>query len=190
MRSNIAGVARCKVSSRSNNQRTGRVPDSAGGRRALLNYTGMRLSPNFTLAQFTRSETATRLGLPNRPGTEHIANLRRLATSLEQVRRLLGHRLVISSGFRAPALNAAVGGAPSSRHALGLAADFTCPRHGSALEASHAIVDSGIEFDLLIYEYGRWVHFQLSPLGIEPRRQVLTICNANDGYKDGLTACD
>ena len=150
----------------------------------------MRLSPNFTLAQFTRSKTATRLGLPNRPGTEHIANLRRLATSLEQVRRLLGHRLVISSGFRAPALNAAVGGAPSSRHALGLAADFTCPRHGSALEASRAIVGSGIEFDLLIYEYGRWVHFQLSPLGIEPRRQVLTICNANDGYKDGLTACD
>ena len=149
----------------------------------------MRLSPNFTLAQFIRSETATRLGLSNRPGTKHIANLRRLATTLEQVRGLLGHRLVISSGFRAPALNAAVGGAPSSRHALGLAVDFTCPRHGSALDASRAIVGSRIEFDLLIYEYGRWVHLQLSPHGVEPRRHVLTICNAKDGYKDGLLEC-
>ena len=49
----------------------------------------MRLSPNFTLAQLIRSETAERLGIDNHPGPDHVANLIRLAAMMEQVLQLL-----------------------------------------------------------------------------------------------------
>jgi hypothetical protein len=149
----------------------------------------MRLSPNFTLAQLIRSDTAERLGIDNHPGAEHVANLVRVAAAMEDLMELLGRPLAISSGYRSPALNAAVGGASHSRHALGLAVDFTCAGFGSPLEVARAIASSTLRFDQLIHEYGRWVHLGLEPDGIPPRRQSLTICNAASGYMDGLVAC-
>ena len=38
----------------------------------------MRLSTNFTLAEFTKSQTATRKGLDNTPGEEHLKNAKAL----------------------------------------------------------------------------------------------------------------
>lgn len=149
----------------------------------------MRLSPNFKLAQLTASDTARRRGIDNQPPPEHLAHLTLLAQALEQVQVLLGHPLAITSAYRSPALNAAVGGVPTSRHALGLAADFTCARHGPALAVARAIAISDIPFDQVIHEYGRWVHFGLAMPGMAPRRQLLTICDAASGYVDGLCAC-
>ena len=149
----------------------------------------MRLSPNFTLAQLTRSDTAARLCIDNRPDAQQIANLARLADCLEQVQSLLGHPLVINSAFRAPALNAAVGGAPLSRHAVGLAVDFTCAEFGSPLEVARAIAQSPLKFDQLIHEYGRWVHLGLAPEAYPLRRELMTICGSQSGYTDGLSPC-
>jgi hypothetical protein len=149
----------------------------------------MRLSPNFTLAQLIRSDTAERLGIDNHPGPDHVANLVRLAAALEDLLALLGRPLAISSGYRSPALNAAVGGAPHSRHALGLAVDFTCAGFGSPLVVARAIAGSPLRFDQLIHEYGRWVHLGLEPDGMPPRRQSLTICDAASGYLNGLVDC-
>jgi hypothetical protein len=149
----------------------------------------MQLSPNFTLAHFTRSETARERGIANQPETEHLPQLQRLAAALEQVQALLGTPLQITSGYRSPALNAAVGGVPTSRHALGLAADFVCPGFGTPLEVAQAIATSAIAFDQLIHEFGRWVHVGLAPPGDKPRRQLLTICSGQEGYVDGLHAC-
>ena len=146
----------------------------------------MRLSPNFTLAQLTFSETAIARGIDNRPPPPHVLRLRALAARLEEVRSLLGAPLHITSAYRSPALNAAVGGVPASRHALGLAADFTCARFGSPLDVARAIADSAIGFDQLIHEYGRWVHFGLCVAGQTPRRQLLTIRDAASGYQDGI----
>ena len=146
----------------------------------------MQLSPNFTLAQLSFSETAIARGIDNRPPPPHVLHLRALAARLEEVRSLLGAPLRITSAYRSPALNAAVGGVPTSRHALGLAADFTCARFGSPLDVARAIADSGIDFDQLIHEYGRWVHFGLCAAGETPRRQLLTIRDAASGYQDGI----
>ena len=46
---------------------------------------------------------------------------------LDVLRRSLGHALVVNSGFRCVARNAAVGGSPSSRHLIGCAADVAKP---------------------------------------------------------------
>lgn len=148
--------------------------------RSLLS---LKLSRHLTLARLIRSDTARALGIDNTPPPELWDNLRRLAEGLDAVRELLGHPLKITSGYRCPALNRAVGGVEHSQHCQGLAADFVCPRFGPPLAVAQAIAASAIEFDQCILEYGRWVHLSFSAT---PRRRVLTIYSAAEGYLEGL----
>lgn len=143
----------------------------------------MNLSPHFTLAELTASQTAARLGLDNAPPTEVVAALRETAALLEQVRLLLGGRAIaVTSGFRCLAVNRAIGSGDGSAHVQGRAADFICPGYGPPLEVARAIAQSEIAFDQLIHEFGAWVHIAWSP-GL-PRRQLLTIDTA--GTRGGL----
>ncbi len=143
----------------------------------------MRLTPNFSLEQLTYSETAERERIDNTPGADILDNLRLLADGLERVRALTGYPLDISSGYRSPELNQRVGGAKTSQHTLGLAADFTCAEFGPPADIIKAIRDAGIEFDQCILEYAKWVHISFSKA---PRGRVLTIYDPNEGYLDGL----
>ncbi len=142
-----------------------------------------RLSRHITLAGLTRSDVARQRGIDNTPPPELIGNLRMLARGLDQVRRLLGHRLRINSGYRCAELNAAVGGTHASQHTAGLAADIECPAFGTPLEIATAIHRSPIVFDQCILEFGRWVHLSFSAT---PRRRVLTIYDPREGYREGL----
>jgi len=148
-----------------------------------------QLSPNFDLARLIASDTARERGIDNQPAPEHLPQLRQLAAALEELQALLGAPLTITSAYRSPQLNAAVGGVPHSRHALGLAADFVCPAFGPPLLVAQAIAASSIVFDQVIHEFGRWVHFGLAPAGESPRRQLLTIRASAEGYLDGLHPC-
>jgi hypothetical protein len=143
----------------------------------------MLLTPNFSLEQLTHSETAERERIDNTPAAEIVENLRLLARGLEQVRMLTGFPLEISSGYRSPELNTRVGGAKSSQHTRGQAADFTCDEFGPPLDIIRAIRDSDIDFDQCILEYARWVHISFSGA---PRGKVLTIYDPKEGYLDGL----
>lgn len=143
----------------------------------------LRLSGYYTLATLTASETAAMRGIDNSPSDEAIANLRILARGLDRVRRLLGHRLVINSGYRCPELNVAVGGARHSQHTAGFAADIECPGFGPPLAVARAIAGSAIAFDTLILEFGRWVHLSFMPA---PRRRIMTIRDVAEGYLDGI----
>ncbi|MGC2518509.1 MAG: D-Ala-D-Ala carboxypeptidase family metallohydrolase [Burkholderiales bacterium] len=147
----------------------------------------MQLSPHLSLALLTCSETAEQRGIDNAPPPDVVENLRRLAAGLEEVQALLGAPLEISSGYRCPALNEAVGGSKGSQHVLGLAADFVCPEFGTPLEIANAIQRSGVDFDQCILEFGRWVHLSFSAA---PRRGVLTLLDANQGYLAGLWDTD
>jgi zinc D-Ala-D-Ala carboxypeptidase len=136
----------------------------------------MNLSPHFTLAEMVFSQTAARRGIDNNPGPETLAALKRTAMGLEAVRvRLGGSPLVISSGYRSPALNAAVGGSKASQHTRGEAADFTAPRFGSPREVVDALADSDVPYDQLILEFGRWVHISFAE---RPRHHALIIDGA------------
>jgi len=142
-----------------------------------------KLSRYFTLAKLIHSDTARQRGIDNTPPTELIPNLRMLAEGLDAVRALLGHPLQISSGYRCPTLNEAVGGTARSQHCLGLAADFVCPRYGPPLAVARAIANSDVLYDQCILEFGRWVHLSFSPT---PRQRTLTIYSSAAGYLDGL----
>lgn len=142
----------------------------------------MNLSKHFTLAEMTVSQEASRRGIDNTPGLEVVDNLRWTASLLEELRDLLGHPILISSGYRSPKLNSAIGGSKSSQHVQGLAADFICPGFGDPYEVSNAISQSTIKYDQLIHEYGRWVHISISDA---PRRQDMSIFRAGD-YQSGI----
>jgi len=135
----------------------------------------VQLSPHFTLAELSHSNTATRLGIDNTPLAEEIANLEILAEGLEQVRTKLDSRpILISSGFRCLELNRALKSKDTSYHILGLAADFTST-YGNVQEVMRAIADSSIQFDQLILEFGKWIHIAFPKQGEKPRRQMMRI---------------
>lgn len=147
----------------------------------------MQLSPHFSLEELIASQNAARLGIPNTPDSDALANLRALASSLEKIRTLLGCVVIVTSGFRSPALNAATpGSSKTSMHMRGLAADVICPQFGAPYDVCKAIVGSTIQFDQVIFEYGQWCHFGLAAPFTMVRQQVLTIRSAATGYEAGL----
>ncbi len=144
----------------------------------------MNLSPNFSLDELTASQTATRQGIDNTPSPAVRANLVRVANMLEQVRALVDAPIRVSSGYRSPALNQAIGGASNSAHVLGLAADITAAGI-SPKQLAIAIRDAGLDFDQVIWE-GTWVHLGLS-VG-KARKQVLTatFTGGRARYSEGI----
>lgn len=134
----------------------------------------MNLSQHFSLEELVRSEAAVRRGLDNTPNAGERMNLVRLCDAvLEPSRELLGVPFHINSGFRTPAVNAAVGStATNSAHMDGRAADFY-PVGMDIKVAFGKLAVSGIPFDQLILECGSWVHIAVARVGMEPRLEVL-----------------
>ncbi len=122
----------------------------------------MQLSPHFSLAEFTLSSKALSMGVKNTPTPAHLENLKHLADRMEAVRALFNRPIEITSGYRNPVVNKAVGGVPGSDHASGHAADFHVAGF-TDLEAAKVIRDSGLKFDQLIYEKNRCVHISFAP---------------------------
>ena len=132
----------------------------------------MNISTHFSLDEFINSQTAARQGIDNTPTDAVICSLQRTALGLELVRTLLGAPIIISSGYRSPALNKAVGGAANSQHLTGEAVDFTCPGFGTPAQVASAIKWSTIPFGQVIEEFSRWVHISFDQ---NNRRQALVI---------------
>lgn len=135
----------------------------------------VELTEHFNLEEMTRSEAGLRRGLTNVPNAGEIDNLRRLCeTILEPVRALLNVPMHVNSGYRCPAVNAAVGGKGNSAHLDGRACDFV-PIGVSLDHAMGLIRHSGLPFDQLILEYGTWIHIAIARYGVDPRQEVLVI---------------
>lgn len=129
----------------------------------------MRLSDHFTLAEFTRSAAATRLGLSNQPPEAMLDTLKQTAERMERVRALLGNRpLTITSAYRTAAVNRAAGGSPTSDHVNGLAVDFQSS-HMTPRQMALEISASTVPFDQLII-YRNHLHIGF---GRRMRRQFL-----------------
>jgi len=123
----------------------------------------MKLSSNFTLSELCKSETAARKGIDNTPPEDVINNLTCLCDMvLQKVRSKLGV-VMVTSGYRSPELNKAIGGSVTSDHCKGLAADFEVVGFDNK-ELALWIKDNLVFKQLIleIYEEGQpnsgWVH--------------------------------
>lgn len=128
----------------------------------------IQLSEHFKLSEFTNSSTASARNIDNTLSesnpqqAEIMSNLRALCQNvLEPLRNWYGKPILISSGYRCPALNRVVGGATNSQHMKGEAADLHLP----SIAIGHLWVEHLLEFahfDHLIWEHDRygnyWIH--------------------------------
>lgn len=131
----------------------------------------MMLSDHFSLDEMMISQEAARKGIDNTPPEAAMNTLTATAKKMDAVRRLLGRPIVVSSGYRCPELNRAIGSDDNSDHPKALAVDFICPGFGSVQQVFDKIRLSSVDFDQLIVERGRWVHIGF---GNRMRRQCLT----------------
>jgi hypothetical protein len=145
-----------------------------------MQVTDTHLTPNFTLAELTHSETAERLGLDNQPDAAQLANLTRLADMLEQVRALLRKPIIVTSALRTLPVNRAIGSKDTSQHTKGCAADIKVPGM-TPDQVVRAIVASGLSFDQVIREFAKpngsgWTHLSIpNTIDTSPRRMALII---------------
>ena len=134
----------------------------------------MRLSKNFTLSEITKSNTAKRLGIDNAPNQEHLNNMQVLIRDLIQPMRDKLGPIRISSGYRSPALNRAIGGSSRSQHSKAEALDLQFWQNGEMNNKViyDWIIDSGLEFDQMINEFDfSWIHISLKSK--ENRKEIL-----------------
>lgn len=142
----------------------------------------MKLSKNFSLSEITHSNTAKRLGIDNEPTETHLQNMQHLVDNLLQPLRDAVGPIRVSSGYRNPALNRAIGGSRSSQHCKGEALDIQFWQNGKMMNELiyEWILDSGIEFDQMINEFDfAWIHISLKKKG--SRNQVLEAFKDDEG---------
>lgn len=128
----------------------------------------------FSLSEFLNSATAKRLRIDNTPTFEVVDNLNKLADYLDNIREKVGKPILISSGFRCPVLNKAVGGVSNSQHQKGLAADLIC----ADMESLEKVLRETGGFDQLIKEHRKgsksfWYHVSVAQRNGKPRQQII-----------------
>ena len=111
----------------------------------------MKLTPNFSVRELTKSQTAERKGIDNTPTEEHLENLKLLCENILQPVRDEWGVVSVSSGYRSPALCVAIGSSERSQHARGQAADFEC--HTVANKQLFEWITNELYFDQEILEY-------------------------------------
>ena len=121
----------------------------------------MKLSKNLTLDEATKSATAIKNGISNKPSGEHLSNLIQIAAKIFQpVRDHFQKPIIVSSGYRSKALNDLIGGASGSQHSKGEALDLDGSVDNFLI---FEFIKNNLEFDQLIWEFGDdenpdWVH--------------------------------
>jgi hypothetical protein len=142
----------------------------------------MRLSKNFVLSEITRSNTAKRLNISNAPNKEHLRSMQILIRDLIQPMRNDLGPIRITSGYRSPALNRAIGGSSKSQHCKGEALDIQFWKDGKMCNKKiyDWVLKEGIEFDQMINEFDfSWIHISFK--SGNNRKQVLEAIHDEDG---------
>lgn len=146
----------------------------------------LKLSEHFYLAE---AQVTIHKEIDNTIPQIIIPAILNTAIGMERVRACLGDLSVtVSSWYRCPELNKAVGSQPTSQHLKGEAVDFICPVFGSPIEIAKKLQENAIliRYDQLIYE-GTWVHISFNSIpGAVQRYQVLTLLKDRK-YAQGIT---
>lgn len=133
----------------------------------------------FELDEFVRSDTARKRGIINTPTFEAVEHLDELvSTILEPMRAAYGRPITVTSGYRCPALNLAVGGVPNSAHLYGYAADLRVSNNFALFKkfAEEWLRKTGTKFDQLLLERDKhgveWVHIGIRNALGQQRGQI------------------
>lgn len=146
----------------------------------LFSFLTMKISRYCSYEEATKSQTAERKGIDNQPNTEQTENMKYVAKNVfDKVREAMCCPLYVSSFFRSPALNKAIGGSKTSEHMEGCAIDIDHPTLNKKI--FHYIREN-LNFNQLIWEFGdeespAWVHVSLRKDG-RNKKQILV------AYKD------
>lgn len=123
----------------------------------------MKNGQYITVNEMLRSQTAEKLNIKNVPNDPIvIENLEHTIEQLDELRRLYGHPIFVTSGYRCPALNKAVGGKPNSQHVKGQAADLKWD------EDLLKFIINNYNYDQLIEEKSnrtKWIHISFNKNG-------------------------
>lgn len=131
----------------------------------------MNITEHFTKVELEQSNTAVRLGLPNECPPDLVPNMVKVATALELVRSAFGKPVRVLSCYRAPAVNAAVGGSATSAHRFALAADIQIGGV-DVIEVSRWCARNLEGYDQVIHEFDQWTHIGFT--NGTPRGEMLT----------------
>jgi uncharacterized protein YcbK (DUF882 family) len=135
----------------------------------------IQLVPHFKLSELVKTSVVKYQKKNLEEAKKIMGRMYQLAGFAERVREILGKPMIITSGFRCPGLNKAVGGAISSQHRYAEAIDFKC-KGMTDEQVACKLAASDLKFQQLIIENNgksEWVH-----ISIGSKREVLR-------YKDG-----
>lgn len=132
----------------------------------------------FTIEELCQSNTAKAKRIDNTPTQKIKENLSKLIEFLNPLREAWGSPINISSGYRCPQLNKAVGGSTTSAHLNGFAADLL-PANGKMKEFKRFVADylkkSNRPWDQCLLEksaFAEWVHIGLYNNSGQQRKQI------------------
>ena len=150
-----------------------------------------RISKHITYKEATRSVTALRLGIENKPSEYELQNMELIAEKVfEPLREAVNGPIKINSFYRSEELNKAIGGSSRSQHCQGRAIDID-DIYGYVSNAyMYYYIKDNLDFDQLIWEFGTdtepdWVH--VSYVDSDSNRKRCLLAYKEDGktrYKD------
>ncbi len=150
-----------------------------------------RISKHITYKEATRSVTALRLGIENKPSEYELQNMELIAEKVfEPLREAVNGPIKINSFYRSEELNKAIGGSSRSQHCQGRAIDID-DIYGYVSNAyMYYYIKDNLDFDQLIWEFGTdtnpdWVHVSYVDGDSNRKRCLLAYKdNGKTKYKD------
>lgn len=143
------------------------------------------MTEHFTLAEFTRSDTAARRGIDNALPAELVQHALATLEMMERIRaylsRLAGSEvpIIITSGYRSPQVNMLVGSSSTSDHPKACAVDWRAPSFGTPFEVCQALAPQVgvLGIGQLIHEFGDWIHTS-TRMPAKALNRIITISHA------------
>ena len=148
----------------------------------------MRISKHISLREATHSATAKRRGIENTPNEEQLDAMYKVAEFIfEPLRLYVGGAIKITSFFRSPKVNKAIGGVSSSQHCKGQAIDIDDVFDHKTNAEMFEYIRENLDFDQLIWEFGdsnnpAWLHVSYVSKA-ENRNRVLRAVKRNGRTK-------
>jgi zinc D-Ala-D-Ala carboxypeptidase len=150
-----------------------------------------QLTAHFSLAEMTASQTARESGLSNECPAELLPDLVDTAMMMERIRAALTAAkgepvpIMVSSAYRSPDVNRAVGGSKNSDHTRAQAVDFRAPAFGTPYDICKFLAPriDALGIGQIIHEFGHWVHVSRA---VPPKVSNRVITASSAGFELGI----